>query len=138
MALSTFCAKLTAPRWISATNPAGGLAPQSAFVWPRPQSTSGLVMPLVDVAGANSIGNAAYVLPPIVAKASRPSVRGNDDRLSTPGATTSSCAPVFENDASWFLASTAPTVRTLWYAPGNETFFEASLPDATTISVPAL
>jgi hypothetical protein len=66
---------------------------------------------------ANSIGSAAYVVPPIVAKASRPSVTGNDDRLSTPGATTSSCAPVFENEASWFFESTAPTVRTLWYPP---------------------
>ena len=91
-------------------------------------------MPVDGVAPANSIGSAAYVVPPIVANASRPSVLGNDDRLSTPGATTSSCAPVFENDASWLFTSTAPTVRTLWYPPGNETFFEASLPDATTIS----
>jgi hypothetical protein len=76
-------------------------------------------MPVDGVAPANSIGNAAYVVPPIVANASRPSVLGNDDRLSTPGATTSSCAPVFENDASWLFTLTAPTVRTLWYPPGR-------------------
>ena len=59
---------------ISATKPAGGLAPQSAFVWPRPQLTSVLVTPLAGVAAANSIGSAAYVLLPIMAKASRRSL----------------------------------------------------------------
>jgi hypothetical protein len=67
---------------------------------------SGPVTPPAGLAAANSIGSAVYPVPPTVAKASRPSVTGNDDRLLTPGATTSSCAPVFENDASWLLEST--------------------------------
>jgi len=41
-----------------------------------------------------------------------------------------------EKDASWLFRSTAPTETTLWYAPGNESFFAESLPAATTISVP--
>ena len=88
------------------------------------------------VAAANSIGSPGMSWPSAVTKASRPWPAGKDERLLTPGATRSSCAPVFENDARWLLESTAPTETTLWYAPGNSSFFAESLPAATTISVP--
>src|SRR4051794_38714278 len=132
-ALCTFAAKLTTPRWINAIHlPDAGTLTHVVASTICPQRTSVPMMP--SVAGANSIGSAAISLPPTVTNASRPSVTGNDDRLLTPGATTSSCAPVFENDASLLFESSAPTVSTLWYAPGYETFFDESLPDATTIS----
>src|SRR3954466_9267663 len=131
-ALCTFAAKLTVPRWISAIHVPDGVVPHEVASTICLQRTSGPVMPFV--AGANSIGSAEISLPSAVTNASRPSVRGNDDRLLTPGATTSICAPVFENDARWLVESTAPTVSTLWYAPGYETFFEESFPEATTIS----
>src|SRR4029079_14549229 len=88
---------------------------------PSPQLTSGPLMPVADVAPDGSSGFAEYVLPAMTANESRPWPVGNDDRLSTPGATRSSCAPVFENDARLLFRSIAPTVSTFWYAPGYET-----------------
>src|SRR5437764_15440216 len=104
-ALCTFAAKLTVPRWIRAIHlPDAGTLTHVVASTICPQRTSAPVIP--SVAGANSIGSAAISLPPTVTNASRPSVLGKDDRLLTPGATTSICAPVFENDASWLLEST--------------------------------
>jgi hypothetical protein len=39
-------------------------------------------------------------------------------RMPTPGATTSICGPVFENDARRSSSSVAPTAKTLGYAAG--------------------
>src|SRR3954451_7150342 len=133
-ACRTLSAKEIVPRWTTATHVPAGAVPQSLASNALPQSTNRPVMP--SVADENSAGVPEYVVEPTVTSASRPCRCGKEERFSTPGPTRSSCAPVFENDARWLSRSTAPTVTTLWYAPGNETFLDESLPEATTISVP--
>src|SRR5439155_21405718 len=60
--------------------------------------------------------------------------------MLTPGATTSSPAPVVENDATLSFSSLAPTVKTCGHDAGNVVGLPLSpeLPDAATTRQPLL
>src|SRR5919106_4104166 len=110
VALATFWAKVTEPRWMSARLPFT-VDGQSDGDTARPQLTSVFVMPRERVVPANSRPNASNVCV-VVTDASKPWPFGTEESTSTPGPDRSTVPPVFEKLAWALLRSTAPTDTT--------------------------
>ncbi len=62
--------------------------------------------------------------------------RGKVDRMSTPGAATSTQVPKLEKDARLSSSSVAPTAITFAYAAGYIRVLELLLPAAATTTTP--